>query len=237
MKLSFKSITPFTMLMIALGLSSCANMMTSRTFIDEMEHESGYWVPGQDFQMTAGDSGQAYRSHEEINQRTPASHYDRQNYEESESIRRELARRESMLNEREFMAYREAQNYFTTDSERIYYLSLAPYERESYLETKSNDSGTSYNGRSPASLSPYVNYPKSHQMQTLELISPAVPDYGPELNVGMGKDQVVEIWGRPARIDVAGDPRHENERWSFHQNGQLKTVYFENGQVEGWSLQ
>lgn len=220
-----------------LGLSSCANILTERTFIDEMEHQSdNYWVPGQDFQMTAGDSGNAYRSREDIYQRTPASQYERRSYEESESIRRELSKRESMLGQREFAAYREAQSLFQNDSERIYYLTLTPHERESYLATKV-PGYNNYSGRAPASISAGVNYPKSHQMETLDIISPSVPDYGPEIDVGMPKNQVVEMWGRPARVDVAGDPRHQNERWSFQQNGRVKTVYFENGQVQGWSLQ
>lgn len=213
-------------------------MFTNRTFIDEMDREDGeYWVPGQDFQVTAGDSGQAYRSRGEINRRTPAVGMNKRTYEEEESIRRELIRRENALTEREFSQYREAQSSFTTDSERIYYLSLSPYERELYLQSKDGNAADSYSsGRAPASFGD-MNYPKSHQMNTLDLIAPAVPEYGPEINVGMAKDQVLEMWGRPARVDVAGDPRYQNERWSFYQNGQMKTVYFENGQVQGWSLQ
>jgi len=232
-----RSLSAFLILSAMLNLTSCANMFASRTFIDEMEHDSdNYWVPGQDFALTAGDSGRAYRTRQEISQRTPASDYQKQSYQESESIRRELMRRENALSEREFASYREAQSNFTTDSERIYYLNLSPYEREIYLRTKNGDASSAYDsGRAPASLGG-VNYPKSHQMDTLDLIQPSVPEYGPEINMGMAKDQVLEMWGRPMRIDVAGDPRHENERWSFQQNGQVKTVYFENGQVQGWSL-
>ncbi len=233
-----KQFAPLLLLSSLLGLTSCAQMFTSRTFIDEMDHDDGmYWVPGQDFQMTSGDSGQAYRSRDDIYRRTPAMGETKRTYEEEESLRRELIRRENMLNEREFAQYREAQNYFTTDSERIYYLSLSPYEREVYLQTKDGGAGDSFaSGRSPASFGG-VNYPKSHQMNTLELISPTVPSFGPEINVGMPKEQVLEMWGRPARVDVAGDPRYQNERWSFYHNGQMKTVYFENGQVQGWALQ
>ncbi len=233
-----KQITPVLLLSSVLTLTSCAQMLTSRTFIDEMDHDDGsYWVPGQDFQVTAGDSGEAYRSQQDIYRRTPTMGATKRTYEEEESIRRELIRRENALNEREFSQYREAQGYFTTDSERIYYLSLSPYEREVYLQTKDGAAADSYSsGRAPASIGG-VNYPKAHQMNTLDLIAPTVPQYGPEINVGMAKDQVLEMWGRPARVDVAGDPRYQNERWSFYHNGQMRTVYFENGQVQGWAMQ
>jgi outer membrane protein assembly factor BamE (lipoprotein component of BamABCDE complex) len=58
----------------------------------------------------------------------------------------------------------------------------------------------------------------------------------PELFVGMKKDDVVRNWGRPARIEVAGDPSYQNERWAFYFNGKTKNVYFENGKVQGWEL-
>ena len=53
----------------------------------------------------------------------------------------------------------------------------------------------------------------------------------------MSKTEVQRIWGSPSRVDVAGNPKMENERWSFYHNGRVKTVFFESGRVEGWEIQ
>ena len=53
----------------------------------------------------------------------------------------------------------------------------------------------------------------------------------------MSKVQVIDMWGRPARIEVAGNPSNENEKWAFYENGRVKFVYFEGGTVQGWQIQ
>ena len=57
-----------------------------------------------------------------------------------------------------------------------------------------------------------------------------------ELLLGMDKKTVMKKWGRPTRIDVAGNPTNENERWSFYYNGKVRQVYFEKGVVNGWVI-
>lgn len=56
-----------------------------------------------------------------------------------------------------------------------------------------------------------------------------------ELIIGMPKYAVQKSWGYPVRIDVAGDPSMENERWAYNRYGEIRYVYFEQGQVKGWA--
>lgn len=57
------------------------------------------------------------------------------------------------------------------------------------------------------------------------------------LHLGMTKGDVVSSWGQPQGVDFAGDPRMQNERWSFYSQGRVHYVYFEGGRVQGWNLQ
>ena len=58
-----------------------------------------------------------------------------------------------------------------------------------------------------------------------------------ELYVGMAKSSVMETWGRPHKVDVAGGRRGESERWTFYRRGHLNYVYFNKKGVEGWVLE
>ena len=60
--------------------------------------------------------------------------------------------------------------------------------------------------------------------------------HGSELFLGMDKKEVVEVWGKPARVEIAGNPKNQNERWSFVEDGNVRQVYFEGGRVQGWAL-
>ena len=55
------------------------------------------------------------------------------------------------------------------------------------------------------------------------------------LNLGMTKSDVQASWGEPIRVDFAGNPQLENERWVYHANGAAKYIYFESGRVGGWT--
>lgn len=60
--------------------------------------------------------------------------------------------------------------------------------------------------------------------------------HGTDIYYGMGKSDVIRAWGKPARVEIAGHPSYENERWSFYEGGEVKQVYFESGRVQGWAL-
>lgn len=215
-----KKITVFASLFF---FTSCAGLLDNRSFISEMDHQTDdIFVPGQDFDYVPGDSGTPFRTREDIASRTPASGIEKTQREEYSSLIRELSHRERKLNMKEKALYQEVQPYLESDSEKIYFLSLSPMERREYLDARRieySGGGTvnsNFGRRSLASLQPV---------------------YSGALHLGMSKGDVVQTWGRPARVEVAGNPQNENERWAFYENGRVKFVYFEGGSVQGWQIQ
>ncbi len=184
-----------------------------------MEHETdSFWVAGRDFDQTSGDTGRAYRTREEVLKRTPLDGATKEEVERIRSVQTELGKKLNGLTDEQYTQYQSVRDYLENDSEKIYYLNLSPYERESYVQSKM--------------FSVYrdnIRRPASHNFGYKTARSPNV-------SVGMRKNDVMRSWGRPAQVDVAGDPKYENERWSFYDNGQTKQVYFENGKVSGWVL-
>lgn len=211
-------------LILSLGmLTGCAGMLENRSFISEMDHQTDdIFVAGEDFDYVPGDSGTPFRTRDEIAQRTPASGSSFQNRLEESSLRRELSLRERKLNAQEKDVYHEVSPYLETESEKIYYLSLSPNERREYLDSRKIDytGGRGYQ-------------PESYNQRSLASLQPV---YSGALELGMTKREVVQTWGRPARVEVAGNPDNENERWAFYDNGRVKFVYFEGGAVQGWQL-
>ncbi len=204
---------------LSLCLTGCASLFEHRSFIGEMDYSSDpFFVPGEDFNLVSGDSGQVYRSREDIRKRTPLSARTRKEFRQEESLRRELARKEVELSFRERRNYKEASAYLKSDSERIYYINLSPRERRQYLSARGVQLGrwgSRSSSRGLASVDPY--------------------GYGQRnLFLGMSKNEVRRSWGRPARIDVAGNPANQNERWIFYDNGGSRHVFFERGVVQGW---
>ncbi len=212
----------FTLIGFSLQLIGCAELLENRSFIDQMDYQTeNVFVPGQDFDYVSGDSGTPHRTKKEIAMRTPASDFENTTREESSSLYRELSYKERKLTMREREVYNEVIPYLETTSEKIYFLSLTPNQRRDYLDSRridySGSTSNSYGGG-------------SRRLASLE------PIYRNALQLGMTKNQVEGVWGRPARVEVAGNPQNENERWSFYENGQVKFVYFERGSVQGWNL-
>ncbi|WP_127717960.1 hypothetical protein [Halobacteriovorax sp. HLS] len=208
-----------TLLVLLVITSSCTQLLTNRSFIDEMEHETdSFWVAGRDFEQTAGDTGRAHRTREEVMKRTPLDGATKEEVEQMSSVQKELSRKVNGLSDEQYTQYQSVIDYLNSDSEKIYYLNLSAYERESYVQSKM--------------FSVYkenIRRPASHEFGYKTAVAPTVL-------VGMKKEDVMRSWGRPAQVDVAGDPKYENERWSFYDNGEVKQVYFENGKVSGWVL-
>ncbi len=200
--------------------TGCAELLNNRSFVDEMDNqEEDMFVAGRDFQTVAGDSGEAFRSKKEIVGRTPASEMEMAERAEERSIYRELRNKEAGLTPYQKSLYRVAEQYMDSPSEKIYFLNLSDTEKVEYLDSrnfKSYSAGRVSNARDLASLQPV---------------------YSQTLNLGMTKDDVVNSWGRPSRVDIAGNPMNENERWAFYGNGGVRYIYFEGGRVEGWNLQ
>ena len=58
-----------------------------------------------------------------------------------------------------------------------------------------------------------------------------------DISMGMSKDNIIGRWGQPSRVDIAGNPINQNERWSYYESGKVRQVFFEAGKVEGWSIE
>lgn len=210
--------------------TGCASLLQERTFVKEMDRQSdGMWTPHQDFHVVPGDQHDGYRTRDQIASRTPDS---RKKFTFSDNLEHELSVKEKALTMEQYAEYSEIKPDLETTSEKIYFLNLTLDEREEYLSSKQlgkyavqnrpRNRVTRGNGRSPASSAMPITNSFS---------------YGRNIYQGMAKEEVRSSWGRPTRVDVAGDPGNQNERWTFYENGKLKQVFFEAGVVQGWSLE
>lgn len=203
--------------LVSIFIAGCAAFSPDRSYIEEMERENeAFYNPGTDFPVVSGDSGEVGRSREEINKRTPASARAKKLKAESASIAEELRSKEENLEEEEQVVYGQHKKYLDTDSDKLYYLSLTPAERKTYINTRINDIKDEAEQKR--------NLVRRHSV------------HGSEIFLGMDKSDVVSLWGKPARIEIAGNPANQNERWSFVEDGSVKQVYFEEGKVHGWAL-
>jgi hypothetical protein len=220
--------TPLFVILMAISLlPSCAELFGNRSFIDEMERDTdGFFVPGKDFMTISGDGGNPYRTRKEILERTPASRKEKERYNEERSLNEELANKESLLSAEEYEKYIQVRPQLESVSEQIYYLNLKTRERDSYLVTK----GIKEYRPDPRDL----NF--SNAKSQFFLITGQEKDES-ELKVGMDKNELTKAWGRPSNIEIAGNPRYQNERWSFRVGGKTKKVFLENGVVQGWSME
>jgi hypothetical protein len=202
-------------------LASCGPISVNRSFVDEMDKEEPeYLIAGKNFEVTPGDSGSHPYQHGEMMERTPERAEDYPEWSERQKIKKELNTKLSSLNEEQQNWFRRNEDLFGTDSQKIYFLGLSQSERDEYLDTlHTKNLRKSPRGRAPASRFRYS--PRANR----------------EVYMGMGKTQVSSLWGKPHRVDVAGDPRYENERWTFYENGRRKFIYFAQGRVEGWATE
>ena len=73
-------------------------------------------------------------------------------------------------------------------------------------------------------------------------LSPGRRSYKREgLMLGMSMNEVIDTWGRPHDIEVAGQSHLQNERWRYSTTAirdwklrPERIVYFERGRVVGW---
>ena len=126
----------------------------------------------------------------------------------------------SMTDMRERDQYFKFKPYLDNDDERINFLNLPSVEaRDRYAMEK----GIYYNANK---FAPPVRDAVSRS----------------DIILGMNKDAVVESWGEPAAVEIAGQPTFENERWRYIDyvetpegyQKEERIVIFENGKVAGW---
>jgi hypothetical protein len=191
--------------------------MLDRSYIEEMNRDSeGFFAPGKDFSIVAGDTGSPYRSREEVMKRTPASKRTQALTKEALSLTQELIEKEESMSESEFSEYKENSKYLASESDKLYYLSLSGSEKEQYINTKK----TEY----------FEDHGKGKDIVKSRSI------HASDIYLGMTKDDVIGLWGRPTKVQVAGNPKYQNELWLFNEDGSYKQVYFEEGKVNGWAL-
>jgi hypothetical protein len=128
------------------------------------------------------------------------------------------------------------ESHMTDMRERDQYFKFKPYldnddERISFLELSSMEARDRY------AMEKGIYFHANR-------FSPAVRDAvsRSDIILGMGKDAVVESWGEPATVEVAGQEVFGNERWSYVDyvetpegyQRQERIVIFEAGKVAGW---
>lgn len=206
--------TRYLFLTILLTLSACADLPTGRSYLSEMEHDdSTFYHPDEDFPVVGGDAEVTGMSMDEYRRnRLPRTESERGLDREGKILRQELRSLESGLAEDDQEFYQKHKKKLATDSERIYYLKLPRGERREYLSSR----GFLEKTRSPASVGDALTARRN------------------EVMMGMSKDDVMGSLGKPMRVEIAGNPSYENERWLYQYNGNTKYIYFESGKVQGW---
>lgn len=201
------------LLVLTLPLAACS-LVPNRSYLAEMEDDdSAFFQPREDFPVVPGDSGRSWRTQKDWQRRTPASETSRLREREEESLENELAKLESAQSEGAANHYQQYRAKLGSTSERIYFLQLkSKTDREEYLSSR-------------GMLTETAVMSFEHQWATAQ----------GELLLGMSKTDVEESWGRPDRVDFAGNPTYENERWMYRRDGAAKYIFFESGRVGGWS--
>jgi hypothetical protein len=195
-------------------LSSCS-YLESRNMLAMNEEQPEHWfVPNRDFQAVGGDE-EAPDNYDELMSRVPADSEAKQVYLQNRALKKELAELESRQPEELNEMYTRVKHKFANDSERIYFLRLGSFrEREEFLVGKGLK----------VTSTPYRLWEREVAQERLDLVP------------GMGKRNVMQMFGTPERVEVGGNPLYENERWAYRQaSGETRFIYFEGGRVTGWS--
>lgn len=203
-----RSLIALTFLLLT---QSCA--YTGRSFLSEMSHDDSSFYRPDDFPIVNGDTGEMGISEEERRLRTPKSFDDIAESRHRRVLLDELRALENEQSDRELKFYDRHKHRFATASEKIYFLKLPTSERRDYLEARGF---LIENKRSIASMS--------------EVMAQRDQD----ITLGMSKDEVLGSLGQPYRVEIAGNPVNENERWLYNVDGASKYIYFESGLVGGW---
>lgn len=204
------------MVLLGLLLSNvgCSQLLFHRSYLTEMEQDdSTYFNPTHDFPVVAGDTGRYWETPQERLSRTPASENEVLEDRGRKLLKQELRRLEGQQHEDDLVFYESYKHHLSTTSERIYFLKLDPFERKEYLFSRGIE---------------------SHERQNASLSSDFYDPNSSDIVPGMTKDDVMSSWGKPARVEIAGNPSYENERWLYKTNGATKYIYFESGRVDGW---
>lgn len=131
-----------------------------------------------------------------------------------------LKKLEDSLTPAEREQYYTYKSNFNTDEEKIEFLSLPTMAaRDRYVETR----GLYYKNN---------------------IYSPAVKEaiQKRDIIIGMSRQAVIDSWGEPQMVEVAGNEANGNERWRYSEYSsnnegyqkEERMVIFEKGKVAGW---
>jgi hypothetical protein len=131
-----------------------------------------------------------------------------------------LKRMEGKLEtKREKKQYYGVRSALKSDRERIYFLSLPTYEaRERWAQSRGLGAEETYSD------------------ETAKVIE------SNDISLGMSQKAVMQSWGDPDAVEIAGNPLYGYERWKYNRyisgnegyQKELRVVYFEGGRVVGW---
>lgn len=211
----------FAMLSLSalLGLSACSSF--------DRNPRSGYGF--DTYQATTGvdDLYQQRAQKQEFDAREELGYIGKPLTEDEQrdvESRLRLKRFESKLaTKREKKQYYEIRSALRNDRERAYFLSLPTYEaRERWAQGRGL-------GQSEET------YPDD-VAQTIE---------SNDIALGMSQKAVMQSWGDPDAVEVAGNALYGFERWKYNRyvsgnegyQKEMRLVYFEGGRVVGWERQ
>jgi hypothetical protein len=205
----------WSMVFVLFSMVSCDSLLIHREHEDVMDNEGeSLFQPNKDFPVLSGDPGKKQMTKEEWDERIPKNKEEKKQFSQVQMLQKELSDLEDNLNDHEYEHYQLHKEKLSSISEKIYFLKISSIkQRDFFLFNKGKlDTFTQ------------VNTDVRQAIRERSVV------------VGMSKEAVMQSWGRPVRVEVAGNPRWENERWSFLEYGKMKTVYFERGVVSGWDM-
>ncbi|MCT4640955.1 MAG: outer membrane protein assembly factor BamE [Bacteriovoracaceae bacterium] len=197
--------------------SSCS-LLDYRDFdkeMDEFRSDDPMFVAGEDFEIASGDSSYVGRDYHTVINRTPPTARMQERIDYHSSITSELKELESGLTDQEYAYYKHIDHTFSSNSDRIYFLSLTESEKKSYLELHGH--------RSPSR----PNYAAASR-------SIASTGFEASLRQGMSKEEVMQQLGSPVSTEIGGDLLYRTEVWSYAKNSMTQRVYFTDGSLSGW---
>lgn len=206
----------FALILIVAGLSACSML--------RRHPESGY-SEYRDFYNIQRDYEQERMAYEESLAREEIGFGPTKvlNEQEAEQLNQRLqlkAMEQNLRTQKEKKQYYQYKSRMRTDKERMYFLSLPSIQARDrwafQMGFTAEDGG--FSG------------------ETAELIE------NNDISLGMTQKAVLESWGDPELVEVAGNPVYGNERWKYSKfissesgyRREIRVVYFENGVVAGW---
>ncbi len=207
----------FVLVISLLGLSACTSLTrNSRSgyAYDEYDSSSG---PGPDLYQQKQMSVEEDAKEELGLGSRPMTDDERSAIENRIRLKRIEAR---LATKREKKQYYNVRAALRSDRERINFLSIPTYEaRERWSQAR--------------------GLVKADEVYTDEIAKTIESN---DIALGMSQKAVMQSWGDPDAVEVAGNPIYGYERWRFNRyvsggegyQKEMRIVYFEGGQVVGW---